>query len=192
MRSPRLIPVKIGISLLAFMIAVLHVMRPEMSIDTIVVTLFVIAIFPWLIPLFRSIEFPGGIKVELKDLEMVEARADEAGMLKKTKRKVKAYAFQTVSETDPNLALAGLRIEVEKNLRGIAHKNKIKEKGANLHSLITKLVNNDVVSSEEGIVLQDLTRLLDRAVHGAEVDDDASMWAMTVGIQILEALEAKN
>ncbi|WP_329560914.1 hypothetical protein [Kitasatospora sp. NBC_01266] len=63
-------------------IALVHVLRPDLKIDTITVVLLVVALLPWLGTLIESIEFPGGGKVQYRQLraETAEARheADEA------------------------------------------------------------------------------------------------------------------
>jgi len=55
--------IKILISILAFTIAIIHITWPDLSIDYVTLTLFIIAIFPWSVPLLKSLEFPGGLKI---------------------------------------------------------------------------------------------------------------------------------
>ena len=51
----------------------LHVLFPGIQVDAITVSL--IAIVPCLAPLFKSIELPGGVKVEFQELEEAKRRA---------------------------------------------------------------------------------------------------------------------
>lgn len=71
-----------AVSLLALGVAVAHLVAPDLKIDNVTVALLVIAIVPWLRELFTSIELPGGLRVEFRDVEQrieaVEAMADAA------------------------------------------------------------------------------------------------------------------
>ncbi|MGP4001752.1 hypothetical protein [Streptomyces sp. 8N706] len=50
-------------------IAVVHLVRPDLKIDTITVMLFFVAVVPWLGDVFDSIELPGGPRLEYKRLK---------------------------------------------------------------------------------------------------------------------------
>ncbi len=182
--------IKLSVTIVALGIFILHLARPDLSIDTTALILLGIACVPWLTPILQKIELPGGIKVELKELEELRDDAKGAGLLaKRKKQSKKTYTFEAVALIDPNLALAGLRIEIERIVRKLATDNDIDETSSVV--LIRHLVREDALSVEEGIVLSDLLIVLNKAVHGARVDEEASSWALTTGVQILEALEAK-
>lgn len=59
----------------------LHLMWPEFKIDAITPTLLGAAAVPWLLPLFKSVEFIGGLKVEFRELQATERGTEEAGLL---------------------------------------------------------------------------------------------------------------
>jgi hypothetical protein len=48
--------------------ALIHLFYPNLKIDAITITLLLIALFPWLSPLFKSIEFPGGWKFKFREM----------------------------------------------------------------------------------------------------------------------------
>ncbi len=191
MKSLTLDQVKIAITLGTIAIAIVHICFPTLGIDTTTLVLIGIAIFPWIFPILKSIEFPGGLKIEMADLQKLGMEAKESGLLERKKKPTKkSYPFEQVTQVDPNLALAGLLIEIEKVLHKIAEKNSIKNSSSSV-LLIRHMVRDDILSVEEGVVLSDLLTLLSQAVHGAVVDPEASAWAITTGILILEALEAR-
>lgn len=101
------------------------------------------------------------------------------------------YAFQTVAARDPNLALAGLRIELEKRLVQLAEKHGIGTSMQGLRRLLRELSSRGILGDDESSVLDDLTHLLNSAVHGASVDSRATDWAMDVGPQLIQAIEEK-
>jgi hypothetical protein len=68
---------RIGVSLGALAIAVMHLWKPDLQIDSITVVLLVISVLPWVQPLIKSIELLG-MKVELRELQNRVAEAQEA------------------------------------------------------------------------------------------------------------------
>lgn len=182
-----------GISVGALLIAATHITWPDLTIDAITVILIFIALVPWLAPLFKSLEFPGGWKIEFRDFERVRDKAYKVGLLS-PHRKVapdKMYSFQLVAEDDPKLALAGLRIEIEKRLNEIAESSGTEIKHAGIRRLMDVLRNQEQLTQEQHSVLADLIGLLNAAVHGGDIDDRAAEWALDVGPRLLDALEAK-
>lgn len=99
------------------------------------------------------------------------------------------YSFQAVSGDDPNLALSGLRIEIEYRLKNLAEKRDIKVRGYGANNLTRSLEKSGVLSHEEAAAIRDLLPLLNQAVHGAEVEDTAFGWAMDFGPRVLGAIE---
>ena len=64
------------VTLVALLLALSHLIWPTLAIDTVTLVLLVIAIIPWLAPLFKSLEFPGGWKVEFQELQKAAQRAE--------------------------------------------------------------------------------------------------------------------
>lgn len=152
--------------------------------------LLVIALLPWLAPIFKSLEFPGGWKIEFQELQKAAARADEAGLLAPSPASGPSeFTFQRVADEDPNLALAGLRIEIEKRLAKLAEKHGIETSGRGLGQLLRVLAERQVLDNQARSVLADMTGLLNSAVHGATVDPRATDWAISVGPRLLKALD---
>jgi hypothetical protein len=184
------------ISLVALLVALAHLLFPTLAIDGITVMLLAIAVIPWLGPLFKAIELPGGLKVEYQDLLKAERKAEEAGLLapaaKSPGQPRHVYAFESVAENDPNLALVGLRIEIESRLRDIAESKGIKSENKSAGRLLRELRERGYLSQSESSVIADLLPLLNRAAHGALVDERGSQWALDSGTRILQALEEKK
>ena len=141
--------------------------------------------------MFRSIELPGGLKVEYKELEKAAADAQKAGLLDMAGGKKEQPAYILIAEQDPNLALAGLRIEIEKRLRSIAEARGVEPRRGGIGQIMRALQANQGISPAEPSVLNDLIALLNNAVHGAAVDRDAVGWAIDVGPQLLAALDKR-
>jgi len=184
--------IQILISTSAFVIGIIHLLYPQIAIDGIIVTLFAIVIIPWLSPLFKSLELPGGLKVEFQELLNAKINVEKAGLLASGAEidKEQKYFFQSIMREDINLGLAGLRIEIEKRLKDIANNNNIAphhQKG--IRTLIWILAGNGILSGEMSAALLDLVALLNNAVHGADVDERAVGWALDIGPRILKGLD---
>lgn len=174
-------------------IALGHLIWPNLAIDAITLLLIVIAILPWLAPLIKSLELPGGWKLEFQELQKAASRAETAGLLSTEEQAISvSYAFQSIAERDPNLALAGLRIEIEKRLTSLVEAKGIKQDHpAGVGQLLRLLVKMEVLTNEERSILADMVNLLNSAVHGAAVDPRAADWAIDVGPRLLSSLDER-
>jgi hypothetical protein len=125
--------IKISVTFISLSFAAVHIIWPDLKIDSITVVLLAIALTPWFIQFLKSLELPGGLKIELKDVIKVSAKilppvtaTAISTIALETKATVEVKPFDpiknllTMAETDPNLTLVGLRIEVERRLREIS------------------------------------------------------------------------
>ena len=182
---------QITITVVALLIIGIHLKWPELKIDSITLTLLLIAVVPWLSQIFKSLELPGGWKIEFRDLQNAKKRADEAGLLSGKVKSGTSYSFQLVADDDPNLALAGLRIEIEKRLNQIAESYQMDVGHSSAGQLLRLLGQRNFISLQEQSVLADMMGLLNGAVHGAKIDSRAVGWAMDVGPRLLASLDEK-
>jgi len=183
---------QIIISLIAISIACLHLIFPSLNIDGITIILLIVAIVPWLSPIFKSLEFPGGWKVEFQDYQKAKASADKAGLLaspEDIKTSTNDYSFESVVNIDPVLALAGLRIEIEKRLQKIAEKNHLPFKKQGAGNLVKALYNAEILDSKQSSALLEIIYLLNDAVHGAYVSEKYVNWVFDVGPRLLKTLD---
>ncbi len=189
--SPRMKITQITITIVALIIAAVHLKCPDLKIDLITLTLLLVAVVPWLAPIFKSLELPGGWKIEFQELQKAKERADEVGLLSGEVQSAVSYSFQLVADNDPNLALAGLRIEIEKRLNQIAESYQIDTGRSSTGRLLRLLGKRNLLSHQEQSVLADMMDLLNGAVHGAQIDSRAADWAMDVGPRLLASLDEK-
>lgn len=181
----------ITISAVALLFALAHLVFPNVEVDNATLTLLIIAVLPWLAPILRSVELPGGLKVEFQEFEKAKEDAAKAGLLVTPSEKRKEPAYISVAQEDPKLALAGLRIEIEQRLRAIAKALGLNAERQGIGQLLRDLPQKNAISREEYSVLNDLVGLLNRAVHGMEVEPRAAQWAIDVGPRLLTALDRR-
>ena len=183
--------VQLGVSLSALLVALAHLLWPDLAIDNVTLVLLILAAVPWLVPLFKSLEFPGGWKLEFQELARAKEKADQAGLLSKVEEQAASteYSFQIVADEDPNLALAGLRIEIEKKLMNLADAAGIKLRRRGVGALIRELTNNNLLTNEQNSVLADIVGILNSGAHGAVDNYLAAKWALDIGPRLLNALD---
>ena len=72
--------------------ALAHIVWPELKIDAITIALLVIATLPWLAPLVKSIELPGGWKLEFAQIskQLIEKTISATEKEKLTRQQVVA------------------------------------------------------------------------------------------------------
>lgn len=121
--------VQIIISFIGGLLIIAHMIWPDLKVDSITVILFAVIIIPWLAPVFKTLEFPGGVKLEY-NLEKVTEKLKKSGLIspntpnRKESRHNK-YSFMNVVDLDSELALTGLRMEIESRLKDLAEYNSI-------------------------------------------------------------------
>lgn len=190
--------VHIVISLVALGFILVHLTCPDLKIDPTVLALLALAALPWLGKVFKSIELPGGAKVEYRDLLRAEMQASEAGLLSERFKTLGSFerkeapVYLSIAEEDPNLALAGLRLAIERALRDIAAAHGIGAERKGFGALLRVLSERQIISDEQRSVLNDLSSLLNNAVHGAEVDKRSAEWAMDVGPRLVAGLQSRE
>lgn len=170
----------------------IHFLWPDLKVDSITIALFVISIVPWLFPLFKSLELPGGWKIEFQDAQDAKEKAERAGLIIPSDGKKRSdLAFLEISDRDVNLGLAGLRIEIEKRLMALAEKNDIRNQRRGLSVLLRDLGNNGVLSHDELSALLDITTILNSAIHGSLINHDTATYTLDFGLSLLNALDKK-
>ena len=170
-----------------------HLVWPNLRVDAVTLILLAAAAIPWLLPLFKSVELPGGLKLEFQDLQAAEQRAAEAGLLDEPPdpAPLHEYSFQVVANEDANLALAGLRIEIERRLGRLAEGAGIGSTKMSVGRLLRRLGDERILTHKQRSVLTDLVGLLNSAAHGASADHQSAQWALEVGPRLLATLDKR-
>lgn len=173
-------------------LALTHLVWPHLAIDSATLVLFGIAVVPWLGSIFRSIQFPGGWRVEYRDLQRATQLASAAGLMAARTPEVAALepAIQRTADYDLNLALAGLRIEIEKRLLALAASRGIAVRDRGIGQVLRSLNQNRVLDDHSRTAIVELTALLNAAVHGATIDPAAAIWVVDAGPRLLAGLDA--
>lgn len=187
MRPSISLPVKLWISSSAAILILLHLWFPSLKIDSITLGLLALGAVPWIFAYVDSVKFPGG-EVKFRDVEQAGEKITSAAPPSTPAVLASASASLAASAKDPNLALVGLRIEIEKRLLAMARKNQIPA-NTQLFRLIGELKKRGLLPIPIAEALDALVDAGNKAAHGADVDGQVANWANQVGPQIIAALD---
>ncbi len=198
----KLTTIRWSITIGASLIAVIHFVSPHFSLDTTYIVALVLAVIPWLAPIVKSVELPGGFKIEVRDIkeatDKVNAATEPAVQTLANERQRIAHpiepadAFTTIRQlatTDPNLALVGFRIELERRLAALAQRRGIETQRRSAGQLLRELRLREAIPGSIASGLSELLALGNQAAHGAEVSTDAARWMLEVGPTVLAILD---
>lgn len=145
---------KIVISTAAICVIFVRIWRPDLKIDAVTFGLIIVAVIPWLSELIESAKFPGGWEVKFRDLREAGEKVTGSLSLQTSESVTPASpSFVAIAEHDPNLALVGLRIEIEKRLREYAMKHGIDERKS-LGNLLRELSRREILPQEKLVVFK--------------------------------------
>lgn len=95
---------------------------------------------------------------------------------------------------DPTLALAKLRIDIERELRRIAfeHKLKIDRRWASVSFIVSRLQKEEVLDPLLIATIKNILPVCNDAIHGAEVTLQLARAVLNVGASLVAVLRATN
>jgi len=191
--------VSFGISLLCLFLIIIHAVFPQFSIDTTTVALIVILIFPWLLPYIKTAKLPGGIEIttrEIQQLEEVTTRsaigAIPAAMRAPIRGRKPPSMYLMLFKSDPNLALASLRLDIERKLRKIASSRELDVTRLPLRQILNILHAKEIIGSSEFASLDMIINVCNKAVHAEKVDSALALKILDIGelaLQYLSTME---
>ena len=196
---------KIFVTTAAIVLGLLHIAFPDVSVDAVTLVLGVIAILPWLMPLVKSVELPGGFKIELQDVKEATEKVvtGSVGISRGTSTAVAQGKAMTVDEesveklkeiaaNDSNLAVIGAGLEIEKRLLRLAENRGLSIERSSLSELLRDLQKAQVLQPEVVSGLRDLVALRNRAAHGATVSSEAAAWVLNMLPLVLESIDRSS
>lgn len=181
------------ISLAALLLVVLHHVFPNVKPDATSLVLVVIGVLPWLTSVIKSLELPGGFKIELADVKSAaeKVKVDSSTADQSVASGDSLGLLQQLVSADPNLVLVGIRIELERRLVTLAEAHNLNLRNRSAGILTRELSRRDILDQRTAGGLADLIGLGNRAAHGADVSEDAAEWALQAAPAIYSALDGK-
>lgn len=123
-----------------------------------------LAIVPWVLGIIEKITAPGGFEIVFAKVES-QLNADQS-----TPDEDDIDAFKYFEGSDPNLAIAMLRVQIERRLRQLAEDVMLapdpRGRPRTLRSLSEDLAKLGAIPDEATYLIRDLMPVMDAAVHG--------------------------
>jgi hypothetical protein len=187
---------QVTITSVAILAVIIHFIWPGLTLDAITITLLVIALVPWLQPLFKSLELPGGFKVEFQEVKRAKEKAERAGLLNPEPSGgggITPYYSLEQENMDPVLLFSSLMLNIESRLRIIADNYHVNTTHASISiwDLLISLKMANALTSQEEDALKDLIKILNSGIHGAEIDNDSIKLVKELGPRIIRVLDEK-
>jgi hypothetical protein len=195
---------KIIASLTCIILAGLHITFPTFAVDNVTLFFLIAAGLLWLGPLIKSLELPGGFKIELQDVKTATDKVSAGTSEREGTEAVTSTPIVSIEEesaierlrnladSDPNLALVGLRIEIETRLAKLARAEGISTESRTVGWLLRELKQRKKLTPATASGLNELVSLGNRAAHGTDVTRDAAEWAIDTAPTILGMIEAPH
>ena len=177
------------ISLFCLILIIIHAIFPEYVIDTITIALIIIILFPWLIPYLESVKLPGGTEISFREEvqrleELSEKSPNLSGSVELQIKEIPDEiepTRQDLLKVDPNLALASLRIDIERKVKQIAKQKDIYINRKPLGAILKILYTNEIIGLSEYNTLFSVISICNTAVHGGMVDYFAASKVLKIG-----------
>ena len=190
-------PLATLVSAVASALIALHILSPSSHVDGVTVALVAVLILPWVGSFVKNLEVSAtGAKIQYHDLQRAGLQvtaplADDQAPPPPEQREETPTCLQ-VRSADANLALVGLRIEIEKRINELAQLAHIPfaRRVTSLNALVRELQSRGILTGSQATGLRDLVAAGNAAAHGAVVDDNVTFWALDVGPDILAALDS--
>jgi len=159
-------------------------------LDVTDLILIAFILLPWLSSLVKSMDFPGGWKIEFQDVSNAGSKVTSAAARVSGLRRAKpAGKLASLLPLDSNLALVDLRVQIERRLRDVAEANNMPSSKP-LSMLLRSMGEQEILPSEALSGLTDLISLGNKAAHGAKVEPGVATWAAEQGPLVLGVLDS--
>lgn len=178
---------KLAISVFCIAVAIFDTFWTALS--PIAAGALAIAVVPWVLGVIERITAPGGFEITFAN---IEGRLDAT---QTTPDEEDINAFRYFEDSDPNLAIAMLRVQIERRLRQIAEsvmlRPDVRGRPRSLRALAEELANQGAIPIEALHLLLDLMPVMNEAVHGVDLQPNASQFARDYGPKILSLLKSE-
>jgi len=182
--------------LLAILLLIIHTFAlMKISVDSTSILLLIIILISPFINSIRRIKY-GDFEAEIDPKEIQKIKKEADGIIESSNQedeiRPEIYAttksINDLASSDPIIALAKLRIELEKTINKLATISGVKLKGPALSTLVRNLSNHGVITVNIGKSLTEVIGICNRAIHGEAISESSAKTIISLGVNILEDL----
>ncbi|MDM8546809.1 hypothetical protein QUF61_09980 [Candidatus Venteria ishoeyi] len=163
------------------------------SVDSTSILLLIIILISPFIASIRKIKY-GDFEAEIdpKEVQKIKSDIEKISESKddEEESRPEIYAatdsIRELAESDPVIALAKIRIELEKVLKKLVRVSGIEIKRPTIGMLVRSLSSHEIVSPNMGKSLSEVISICNRAIHGEAISEDSANTIVSLGIDLLE------
>jgi hypothetical protein len=167
----------------------------NINIDSTSILLLIIILISPFIDSVRKIKY-GDFEAEIdpKEVKKIKSDANKYFEIKEDEEDSRpaiyaaADSIRDLAASDPVIALAKLRIELEKLLSRLARINGIDLKKTSLGIIINTLSNREILPINTRKSLADVVSICNRAIHGEAISTDSANTIISLGIELLDKI----
>lgn len=167
----------------------------SISVDSTSILLLIITLISPFIVSIRKIKY-GDFEAEIdpEEVQKIKADADKNTNLsedtddRKPDIFVATESIRDLASSDPIIALAKIRIELEKILNKLTRVAGVEVKGIALGMLVKTLSNHEIISPSIGKSLTEVIGICNRAIHGEAISEDSANTIVSLGIDLIEEI----
>jgi hypothetical protein len=189
---------QIAISSISAVLFMCHLVWPTIRLDTSALFLLALCFLPWLGTIFKSVELPGGAKVEYRQgLLQAAKKVEDSGLLQDSGVQGNSLTqkrdpiYRTLIEQNPNLALAGLRIDIERKLRAIVGFSNPDSSLKSLSQVVEIIGALGLFTKGQTQAMHGILKHLNSAVHDERVSSENAAEVFQMGTRLLDALDKR-
>lgn len=120
-------------------------------------------------------------------------QAKSAGLLSASFDCGETPTYIEIASANPELSMAGLRIEIERLLRKLAkHHQILMNRRTKLWRIVDLLQEKDIFTTDQAEILHRVLKELHKPAHGDRVHPDASRWVVRFGPPLLANLQQRG
>lgn len=167
----------------------------NLTVDTISIFLLAIMLLSPFIAAIKKIKYGDfEAEIDIDEIKKLKSKTEKTLSEIQDDREeqpeiyVASESIRKLSESDPVIALAKVRIELEKLLGQIARFSSIEHNPSSLGGLVNKLTSHEIISQDVGKALKEVIALCNRAIHGEAVSEEGARTIIELGIELLQEL----
>lgn len=167
-----------------------------LSVDSTSILLLLIMLISPFVAAIKKIKF-GEFEAEIdpKEIQRIKTEAEkniDFSPQESNKQPVAnktAEAINEIAASDTVLALAKIRIEIEKILQQIAKTSSIETTRLTLGALVKKLSTQEIITIGVASALLEVVAICNRAIHGEAISEDSANTIIGLGVELIEDLQ---
>ncbi len=181
---------------IAFLLLIIHSFNVEsINVDSTSILLLIVMLISPFILAIKKIKY-GDFEAEIDSQEVqkikdnveknIDTRRDDDEV--RPEIYMATDAIRALAKSDPAIALAKVRIELEKVLTRLARMTLIEIEKLSLGTIVQKLSSHEIITVQAGKSLREVISICNRAIHGEFISEDDAKTIVELGIELLENL----